>query len=324
MAPSLHQPHDHLFRLVFADSEETAAFLRARLPDSLRRRFLWSSLRRAPGSFVDQQLRGSVSDLLFEVRTAAAARPQWLYLLFEHQSRPDRWMALRMLRYCCRIWEADRRTHPDERFLRPVLPLVFYQGKRRWRYASELAESFPPALRGQPWVPRFCPLLLDQTQVAPAAVAGALRGRLLQLAMMHTFEQAPREARERIAPLLEELQREPARGGVDYYRAFMEYIVKAGPADTLQALDELMLRRAPELRGDLMTCGEMLRREGELKGRQEGELSGRRKGLMEAIDGFLRAGVEWPVIQSATGIDQHSYRTLKRDASHGTEPAAPR
>ena len=216
MAPSLHQPHDHLFRLVFADSEETAAFLRARLPDSLRRRFLWSSLRRSPGSFV------------------------------------------------------------------------------------------------------------DQTQVAPAAVAGALRGRLLQLAMMHTFEQAPREARERIAPLLEELQRKPARGEVDYYRAFMEYIVKAGPADTLQALDELMLRRAPELRGDLMTCGEMLRREGELKGRQEGELSGRRKGLMEAIDGFLRAGVEWQVIQSATGIDQYSYRTLKRDASHGTEPAAPR
>ena len=159
-------------------------------------------------------------------------------------------MALRLLRYCCRIWEADRHTHPKERFLRPVLPLVFYQGKRRWRYATELAESFPPALRDQPWVPRFRHLLLDQTQVAPAAVAGALRGRLLQLAMMHTFEQELGEARERIAPLLAALQREPARGGVDYYRAFMEYIVKTGPADTL---DELMPRMAPELRGDLMS-----------------------------------------------------------------------
>ena len=316
MAPPLRQPHDHLFRLVFADSEETAAFLRARLPDSLHRRFLWSSLRRAPGSFVDQHLRGSVSDLLFEVRTAAGAAPQWLYLLFEHQSRPDRWMALRLLRYCCRIWEADRHTHPKERFLRPVLPLVFYQGKRRWRYATELAESFPPALRDQPWVPRFRHLLLDQTQVAPAAVAGALRGRLLQLAMMHTFEQELGEARERIAPLLAALQREPARGGVDYYRAFMEYIVKTGPADTL---DELKPRLAPELRGDLMTCGEMLRREG----RQEGELKGRRKGLMEAIEGLLREGVGWPVIQSATGIDEQTYRTLKRDASPGAEQPAP-
>ena len=48
------------------------------------------------------------------------------------------------------------------------------------------------------------------------------------------------------------------------------------------------------------------------------------KGRLETIDGFLRAGVGWPVIQSATGIDEHAYRTLKRDASGGTEQAAPR
>ena len=177
MASTLHQPHDHLFRLVFADPEETAAFLRARLPDSYQGGILWSSLRRAAGSFVDQELRGSVTDLLFEVRSAAAAPRQWLYLLFEHQSQPDRWITLRLLRYCCRIWENDRRDHPDEQYLRPVLPLVFYQGEHHWHYAIELAESFPPALRGQPWVPRFCPLLLDQTRMAPAAVAGELLGR---------------------------------------------------------------------------------------------------------------------------------------------------
>ena len=92
MASPLHQPHDHLFRLVFADPGETAAFLRARLPDSHQRSILWSSLRRAAGSFIDQELRGSASDLLFEVRSAAAAPRQWLYLLFEHQSQPDCWI----------------------------------------------------------------------------------------------------------------------------------------------------------------------------------------------------------------------------------------
>ncbi len=327
MAPPTRQPHDHLFRLVFSDTEEAAAFLRARLPDPLRRRFQWSSLRQTPGTFVDQELRGSVSDLLFEVRRAAAAGgeagPQWLYVLFEHQSRPDRWMALRLLRYCCRIWEAGRRSYPDEKFLRPVLPLVFYQGKHRWRYAEELAESFPPALRDEPWVPRFRHLLFDQTRVAPETVAGALRGRLLQLAMMHAFEQATWDARERIAALLAELQREPVRGGVDYVKAFMEYIMETGPADTLPALDEQMRRRAPGLRGELMTCGEMLRREGRLKGRQEGRLEGRQEGRLETIEGFRRAGVEWPVIQSATGIDEQTYRGLKGDMAHGKE-AAPR
>ena len=45
---------------------------------------------------------------------------------------------------------------------------------------------------------------------------------------------------------------------------------------------------------------------------------------MEAIEGFLREGVGWPVIHSATGIDEHTYRSLQRDSANGTEPAAPR
>ncbi len=85
-----------------------------------------------------------------------------------------------------------------------------------------------------------------------------------------------------------------------------------------------MPRMAPELRGDLMTCGEMLRREGELRGRQEGRQEGELRGRLVTIDGFLRAGVGWPVIQSATGIDEQTHRTLKRDASHGSDQAAPR
>ena len=36
-------------------------------------------------------------------------------------------------------------------------------GEHHWHYDTELAESFPPALRGQPWGSRFRPLLLDQT-----------------------------------------------------------------------------------------------------------------------------------------------------------------
>ena len=69
------------------------------------------------------------------------------------------------------------------------------------------------------------------------------------------------------------------------------------------------------------------RQEGELKGRQEGELKGRQegelKGRLETIDGLLRAGIGWPVIQSATGIDEQTYRALKRDSANGAEQAAP-
>ena len=45
---------------------------------------------------------------------------------------------------------------------------------------------------------------------------------------------------------------------------------------------------------------------------------------LETIEGFLQAGIGWPVIQSATGIDEQTYRALKRDSVNGTEQAAPR
>ena len=122
------------------------------------------------------------------------------------------------------------------------------------------------------------------------------------------------------APQTVEAPREPDSGGVDYVQAFMDYIMETGPADTEQALDELIRRRAPELRGVLMTSGEKLRREGRQQGRQQG----RQEGRLEAVEGLLRVGIEWPVIESATGIGERAYHSLKADLTNGKKEDAPR
>ena len=64
--------------------------------------------------------------------------------------------------------------------------------------------------------------------------------------------------------------------------------------------------------------------EGRQQGRLEGQREGELKGRLETIEEFLRAGFGWPAIHSATGIDEHTYRTLKHDSANGSEPAAPR
>jgi len=51
-------------------------------------------------SYVDEALSASQSDLLFSVRVAE--RPALLFILFEHQSQPDRLMPLRLLRHILR------------------------------------------------------------------------------------------------------------------------------------------------------------------------------------------------------------------------------
>ena len=80
--------------------------------------------------------------------TPRPGKPVSMYLLFEHQSSPDPWMRLRLLRYGCRIWEADRRDDPDRRELRPIVPVVFYQGARDWNHSTAFSDLFPEAARG--------------------------------------------------------------------------------------------------------------------------------------------------------------------------------
>ena len=393
---AIHQPHDHLFKRVFGVPAEAASFLRARLPAPLSRSLHWPTLKRHPDSFVTPDLRGAASDLLFEVRYAepgADTAPLWLYLLFEHQSTPDFWLRLRLLGYCCRIWERDRRDHKEARHLRPILPLVFYQGPTGWRPSRQFADLFPAGVRDWPWLPRFEHLLFDQTKVSPAQAAGSVRARLLlQLTMMHAFSRSVREARQRMGRLLEDLEREGS-GGQDDMKMFVRYILETGPEDTPEEMGEQLSRTAAG--GELMTSGERLReegrregrlegqrelmtsgerlreegrregrlegqrelktsgerlreegrregrlegqrelktsgerlrqegrdemravaeqrhREGRLEGQHEGRLEGQREGRLEAIDGLLRTGVDWSVIERATGIGEQEYRQLR-------------
>ena len=166
-----------------------------------------------------------------------------------------------------------------------------------------------------PWLPRFEHLLFDQTQMSPAQAAGSDRVRLLQLTMMHAFNRAVREARQRMRPLLDDLGREGS-GGQDDMEMFMGYIMETGPEDTPEAMGELLSRTAAG--GELMTSGERLRQEGRDEMRaiaeqrhREGRLEGQREGRLKTIDGLLRTGVDWSLIERATGIGEQEYRQLR-------------
>ena len=57
-------------------------------------------------------------------------------------------------------------------------------------------------------------------------------------------------------------------------------------------------------------------REGEQHGRRaglrEGEQRGRIEGQVRTIERLVQAGVQWPLIESATGIDREALSALKR------------
>ena len=64
-------------------------------------------------SFIPADLQKQESDLIFRVPyrsgTSEGGQEVWVYVLLEHQSRPDPFMPLRLLVYMVHIWDSQRR-----------------------------------------------------------------------------------------------------------------------------------------------------------------------------------------------------------------------
>ena len=81
---------------------------------------------------------------------------------------------------------------------------------------------------------------------------------------------------------------------------------------TARRFGEELRDAVPEPGGDPMTYAEELILEGEQRGRREGEQRGRIEGQVRTIERLVQAGVQWPLIESATGIDREALSALKR------------
>ncbi len=308
MAAEIEHPHDRLFRAVFSDAAETASLLRSALPRDVSDKVHWDSLRLIDGTFIDDALRESETDLLFEAGYGDKIYPVRLYLLFEHQSTPDAWMRFRLLKYCCRIWDAEQRDEPGLTKLSPILPLVLYQGSREWQHSKEFADLFREEVRGWPWVPRFEHVLLDQTELEPESVEGGVAGRIAQLLMMAAAGRHARAALEGAARLLASLG---SGGAGSPFGIFVLYVMATQDHATWETFTTALKRRESGQEGDTMAYAHELLAEGREQGAQHTKV--------EMVEGFLKAGVTWDVIESATGLDEARFRTLKERLAADTE-----
>jgi len=295
-------PHDLFARYTFGHPERAAAELRAVLPAHVVSEVDWSSLRREPGSVVDPELRETESDLLFTARLHTG-HPLLLYVLLEHQSSVDRWMALRMLRYVVRQVERWRQEHPKSELLPIIIPLVMYHGPnkawtapRRVEELFDLPEGEAERERWRALVPRFEYLLDDLTAEREAALSARPGPPLARLAWLvlrygRTGELA-RKLPDWVA-LFAQLQAGPE--GAEHLVVVIRYLLwtedKAVHTAARRVLHSLVdEQRAEELMG---TWAEEMIEQGLQRGRVEGLAQGREEGLQQGLirgraEGILR------------------------------------
>jgi hypothetical protein len=238
-------PHDRLVRFTFDQPERAAAELRAALPAYVVSQVDWASLQRESGSVVDPELRGTESDLLFSARLQGG-RAVLFYVLLEHQSTVDWWMALRMLRYVVRQLEHWRREHPESELLPVIIPLVMYHGPGgAWSAPRRVEELFDvPIEQQEAWralMPRFEYLVDDLTTQREEALKARPGPPVVRLVLLALAYGRSEELAQRLLGWGELfLQALQTPNGMEDLQAVLHYLLLVGDEGARGATVEML------------------------------------------------------------------------------------
>ena len=276
--------HDAGYRALFSDKQMVADLLRGFVREPWVQELDLDTLEQVSASFVSERFQKREGDVIWRVRF----RGQWLYvyLLIEFQSTVDRYMALRLMVYVGLLYQRliEEKQLAEDGKLPPVLPIVLYNGDRRWNAAlevSELLADCPEELKR--YRPQMRYFLLDEQAQDDATLAGMknLAALVFRFEKCRTREEfldvidAVRQWAE--APEHQETARRLAR-----WVAMILFPERSEGGEPALDLDDLT-ESGTMLKERVKQWAQELREEGKAEGWQEGKAEGEAEVLLEQL-----------------------------------------
>ncbi len=201
-------------------------------------------------------------------------------------------MGLRVLSYMVQMWETQCRRYKDAKIpqsqwkLSPILPIVFYSGRRRWSTPISVAALMDlPDLLAE-FVPTFRTLLLKLQETPAEALSGSAVA--LALRSLQAAEALSNELARVLGEVVRELEQLPEEAKPEWRRALLFVYLLIQHKRSLQDQERLVeaveesLEPAHRVEAEevLMTGAQAL----EAKGRREGRLEKGREILLELLE----------------------------------------
>uniref|UniRef100_T1H9H7 Transposase_31 domain-containing protein n=2 Tax=cellular organisms TaxID=131567 RepID=T1H9H7_RHOPR len=244
------------------------------------------------GSFIEDDLRTQCSDMLYSVQTKTGKG--YIYTLIEHQSRPEKLMAWRLMRYSMEAMQ--RHLEQDNETLPVVIPLLFYHSTTSpYPYSTQWLDCFAdPELAESVYTQAFP--LVDITAIPDDEILMHRRVALLELV-------------NELACLLEQWAVPK-----EQFRGLMYYILERGNTSNAEQFLQGIATKTTDYREDVMTITEQLEAKGEQRGIEKGILLGRQEGEHSASLNIARQlfanGVERTLVKMSTGLSDDELASL--------------
>ena len=306
--------HDQEYKKLFSNREMLKTLLESFVPEPWVQNLDYDKAERVEKSFITKGLKERESDLIWKL--GWKGDEVYIYLLLEFQSSVDYFMALRVLRYICELYQSliDEGKFKKGQKLPAVFPVVLYNGDEPWSAPEAIAELIVGGVNSL-HIPQFRYFKLAENEYDKEflyklenAVAVVFYAENADPGSLHdSFEWLMKilesEKNETVTVLLSNFL-------VRLYQRNQKPEAIHELSDRTEALKEVpqmfeanferwKARIAAEAEQRAMTVG-----------REEGREQGHSEGISEVARRMLTAGYEAKTISELTGLSEESVKKL--------------
>ncbi|AEX86179.1 hypothetical protein Marpi_1798 [Marinitoga piezophila KA3] len=286
--------YDQLFKEIFSDKEMLVEFINLFVKKLKNYDIQPENITIEKTKFTDLKYGDRESDLLFKIKYEE--NELFLYLIIEHQSSVDYLMQFRILEYMVRIWkkyinENKEQSKRKSFKLPPIIPVVFYNGKRRWTAENWFMRKIINWEEFSVYVPQFKYEIIDLSQIEEKDLLKAKNALSLLLAVEKLDKEEISKSLKEIKEVLEKLPENEKEKFGEYINGIIKVLVKREKIiDTDIEFEEI--KEVNYMFENFVRTVEEAIKESKEKAKIEGLEEGRREGLEEGRKEGRKEGKE--------------------------------
>lgn len=294
-------PHDKSIRFYLCEKETAKSFFQEYLPPRITKNLDFAALEICKDNFVSSKMSDYFSDILYYIHLNDM--DAFIYLLIDHKSWEEHFVSLQLLKYMVRIWELYLKQNENAKILPVILPIVIYNGPRKWRLDTRFISLFNVPEYMKDYIPDFNYNLHDVSHLPVEEIRGAVLLRILFKTFRYINEPELIHKLPEILRLFFELKDKSK--ATEYLEVLLNYLSSSGRYLNEDNLKET-LTQVFEIKkgGDLMaTLAE--------KWREQGIEIGKEEVTWEFVKNSLEEGLPIETIERITGLPIEKINRIK-------------
>ena len=299
---------DTSYKQFFSHAQMVRELLQGFVNESWVKQIDFSTLEKCNNSYVTDDLRERMDDVIWKVRWQD--KDLYLYILLELQSSIDKFMSIRIMTYIGLLYQdlIKSKSVKKNQLLPPILPIVLYNGGKKWNASLSVQDIIYPAPRGlNKYTPKLEYMLIDEVRSNDENLKN-INNCVAALFQLEKCRDA--QAMTNIISNLIEWLNSPETDSLR--RAFTVWICRVlMPArfgdEKLPEIDNL-----EEVNTMLAETVKQWPKQWMAEGIEKGKIEGKIEGKVEDAIKMLEKGLEVSLISEITGLTEKEINELKK------------